>query len=76
MDNVFIKKEELNKWVAKYFESQDLISVEDLISVIEDLDTELEDWKSKYEDLENDLEDNYKPISKADQYDIHDGDFI
>jgi len=75
MDNVFIKKEWLNKWVAKYFD-KDLISIEDLIDVIEDLDDEITDCKEKYEDLKRDLEDNYKPISKAEQYEVSDKDFI
>lgn len=62
MENVYIKKEDLNSWVAKYFENQTLISVDNLISVIEDLDTEIENWKSKYEDLENDIQENYIQI--------------
>ena len=54
MENIFIKKEDLNKWVAKYFEYKDLISIEDLISTIEDLDDEINDLKDKLEDKIND----------------------
>ena len=75
MSDVYVKVNELNSWVAKYFD-KDLISIDELISVIEDLDSEAENWKEKYEDLEQDLHDNYKPIPVSEQYDISDRDFI
>ena len=53
MDLVFIRKEDLNKWIAKYYPNQDLISVDDLLSVIEDLDSEINGLKEKIEELEN-----------------------
>lgn len=74
MDEIYLKTNELNSWIAKYFD-KDLISIDDLIGVIEDLDGEVEDWKMKYEELQNDLEDNYRPISHAEQYEISDRDF-
>ena len=70
MNNVYIKKEDVNKWIGKYFEKQDLISIDDLIGVIEDLDSEVERLKEKIEDIEQDIEDNYKPIDKATQYGV------
>lgn len=72
MNQVYIKKEDVNKWIGKYFEKQDLISIDDLISVIEDLDSEVERLKEKIEDIEQDIEDNYKPIDKASQYGVSD----
>lgn len=81
MDNVYIKKEDLYQYKGTYevfnrlFKNKDLISIDDLISCIEDLDSEVEDWKIKYEELQNDLEDNYRPISQAEQYEVSDRDF-
>ena len=75
MEEVYVKKESLGRWVAKYF-NKDIISINDLISVIEDLDDEVDNWKEKYEDLEQDLHDNYKPISHSEMYGISDSDFI
>ena len=46
MDQVFIKKEELNYWIAKYFKG-DLVSIEDMLGVIEDLDSEVASLKIK-----------------------------
>lgn len=53
MDNVFIKKEELNKWVAKYFPTQDIISIDDLINTIEDLDDIRTDLEERIDELLN-----------------------
>lgn len=75
MDNIYIKKDNLGTWIAKYFK-QDLISIDDLIGCIEDLDEEIDSLKDKIEELEQDIEDNYKPISKSEMYDVSDCDFI
>lgn len=75
MDNVFIKKEELSDWIAQYFK-HDLISIDDMLNVIEDLNSEVENWEMKYNELERDIEDNYRPISKVEQYEVSDRDFI
>ena len=74
MNNVFIKKEELNEWVAKYFKG-DLISIDNMISVIEDLDSEIDRLKERIEDIEQDRESNYKPISNNELYGVEDSDF-
>lgn len=52
------------------------INVEKLMICIENLIDEINLQVEAYEDLKQDLEDNYEPISQAEQYDIHDRDFI
>lgn len=49
--------------------------VEKLINVIEDLLIELDKAEEKYKDLERDLEENYKPISYAEQIGYNERDF-
>ena len=56
MNNVYIRKEDVNKWIGKFFD-KDLISVDDLICVIEDLDSDVENLQEKIRELEN--KDNY-----------------
>ena len=56
MENVFIKKENLNNWIAKYF-FKDLISISDLLDLIEELDEEIQTLKEHIEYLEQE-EDN------------------
>ena len=45
---VYIKKEELNEWIAKYFKN-DLISIDDMLGVIEDLDGQVNHLKEELE---------------------------
>lgn len=75
MNNVFIKKEELNEWLRKYFKG-DLISINDMISVMEDLDGEIDRLKEKIEEIEQDKEENYKQVSISSQVGINNSDFI
>ena len=75
MKNVYVKVEDMNKWVAKYFPNKDIVTVEDLLAVIEDLDSELADAKMDLEELEENLHDNYKPINPNVMYGINDRDF-
>ena len=59
MDKVYILREDLNRWVAKYFD-KDLITIDDLIGVIEDLDGELDSLKEEFNDyMEEHKEDPY-----------------
>lgn len=74
MNNVYIKKEELNEWIKKYFKG-DLISIVDMISVIEDLEAEIDRLNEKIEDIEQDRDDNYKPISHQSLYGVSENDF-
>lgn len=76
MDEVYIDIRKENAWIKKYFENKDLVSIGDLISVIEDLDGKIKHWKEKYEDLEEDLRENYRPIPYAEQVCVSDRDFI
>lgn len=64
MEKIFIDIREENRWITKYFPNKDLITIEELLGVIEDLDSELEAWKEKYEDLELDLKENYKFVGQ------------
>lgn len=69
MENVFIKREELNKWIAKYFK-EDLVSIDDILRVLEDLDNELDRVKEEFEDYKQMVSDNYKPISAYSMYGV------
>lgn len=74
MNNVYIKKEELNEWLKKYFKG-DLISINDMISVMENLDGEIDRLKEKIEDIEQDKKDNYRPINNYSLYGVSESDF-
>lgn len=63
---------------TKFIELNDkkFVSTNDLISIIEDLNAELSRQIEKIEEYDRDIQDNYKPISKAEQYEISDKEFI
>ena len=73
MENVFIKREELNKWIAKYFK-EDLVSIDDILRVLGDLEFELDSLKEEFEDYKQMVEDNYKPISAYSMYGVSKND--
>lgn len=50
MDEVYINMKEQNDWLKKYFKNRDFVSVDDLISCIEDLDYEIYKLKEKAEE--------------------------
>lgn len=60
MDNVYIKKDDLNRWIGKYFPNKDLISIDDLLCTIEELDADYEHLKEEFDDFKQNVEDNYK----------------
>ena len=76
MDNVYIKADDLNKWILRHLqEGKDLYSINEILGAMEDMDDEIENLKDKLRDIERDIEDNYKPISKAEQSNVREGWF-
>ena len=59
MNEVFIDMRKENEWIKKYFNS-DLVSIEQLIACIEDLDGKVEHLKEEYEQEIKDIRDNVK----------------
>lgn len=68
MEKILVDIREESKQIKRIFENKDLISIEDLLSKIEELDDDKGYLEDKIKDMEQDIEDNYKPISKAEQY--------
>ena len=47
MDEVFIDIRKENKWIQKYF-TTDFVTIDNLLGVIQDLDSEVDYWKNMY----------------------------
>lgn len=58
------------------FRSKDLYTWEEIISIIENLESELHSKEEELEDLQNDLESNYKRITTWEQSGMSERDFI
>lgn len=71
MKEVYINIKDFGElFINKYLyekSKKDIISIEELISILEDEISDKEYWKEKYEDLELDLEDNYRRIPISEQ---------
>lgn len=75
MDEIYIDMRNQNQWIRKYFVNKDLVTIEDLLGVIEDLDYEVGVLNEKIEDMEQDIKDNYKPISHWEEYGLNPNDY-
>lgn len=73
MEEVYINVKGLNS-VSKYF-SKDLVSVGELVALIEDLDCDIEVLNEQIKDIKQDIEDNYKPISHWEEYGLNPNDY-
>lgn len=62
MDQVYIKKPYFMK-----FPNKDLITIDELISEYEELWDDYNRLEEQFEDFKQDVNDNYKPISQAEQ---------
>ena len=71
MEQVYINLKDMNECFTKRYLQEtlkkDLVSVNELIGLIEDLKGDYDVLQEKYEDLEQDMRDNYKPISVEEQ---------
>lgn len=68
MDELLFDLRKQNDWIKERFANKDLITLEDLLADYEDLIFENEELNNQIKDLEQDIQDNYKPISKSEQY--------
>lgn len=76
MDNVYVDLRNENKWIREIFDNKDLVTIEEMLTKIEDLNEELEYTQEKFEDFKRDVEDNYRRLEVSEQLDISDRDFL
>ena len=76
MDNILIDIRTEASQIKRIFFNKDLVSINDLLDKLCELDDEIEHLEEKIKDIEQDIEDNYRPIPYAEQVGISDKDFI
>lgn len=59
-----------------HFKQKDIYEWDEIIGIIEEMESEIYQLRDEYQALERDLEDNYKPISQAEQAGYSEGIFI
>lgn len=77
--DVLIRKKDIDNYDCLYADrlgiDKDLLSIEDLLGIIQDLYYENERLKEEFEDYKRQVEDNYEPISPYKMYGISERDF-
>ena len=81
MNEIYINIKDFgdNSWLGKYLFkkfNKDLISVDNLLDLIEDLKCDVEYLEDKVREMEQDIEENYRPIPYAEQVCVSNRDFI
>ena len=59
-----------------HFQEKDFYSWDEILEIIENMESELHSLQEEYDDFKQNVEDNYKPISYAEQVGISDRDFL
>lgn len=74
MDDVYVKVPENN--LQKYFKDKDIVSIYELLDLIDNLNYENEKLRLEMQEREEDIKENYRRIPVNEQYDVHNKDFI
>lgn len=75
MDMIKVDIRGESKQILRIFKNADIVTIEDLLNKIIDLDDEVSELEDRIRDIEQDIVENYKPISKEEQYDMHECNF-
>lgn len=68
MENIFIKVDEIPRnLVDEYFRDKDIVSIDDLIATLDDVDWKLKDLQDDFENFKEEVNDNYKFVGQAEQ---------
>jgi hypothetical protein len=66
MKDVFIKVKG-DIFLEKLFVNKDIVSIDEIMAVVQQLVCDKETLEEQLNDLKNDINDNYRPISKQEQ---------
>ena len=68
MERIKIDIRNESNQIQKIFYGKDLVSVEDLLDMICELDDKVSGLEQQKKDMEQDIEDNYRKIPVSEQY--------
>lgn len=66
----------MKEYNLKSFKEKDVYSWDEILDIIQDLESEKLRLEEELEDLKQDMEENYKRIPANEQYEVFDDDFI
>lgn len=74
-DDIYIKCSDRD-FTDGFSEREKIMTLKEILDLCDDLYYESQELEKKIKDIEQDIEDNYRPIPKAEQYDVKNEDFI
>lgn len=74
-DDIYIKCSDRD-FTDGFSDREKIMTLEEVLDLCDEMYNEIEELKKRIEEIEQDVEDNYRPIPKAEQYDVKDEDFI
>ena len=66
----------MKEYDLKSFKEKDVYTWDEILDIIQDLESEKFRLEEELEDLKQDVEENYKRIPVNEQYEIYDHDFV
>lgn len=75
MENIYIDMREQGFTLSNHFKNKDMVSVEDILIELEQVIDDMEALQEEFDDYKRDVEDNYKPISYAEQVGFNERNF-
>ena len=66
----------MKEYNLKSFKEKDVYNWDEILDIIQDLESEKFRLEEELEDLKQDMEENYKRIPVNEQYEVYDDDFI
>ena len=66
----------MKEYNLKSFKEKDVYTWDEILDIIQDLESEKFRLEEELEDLKQDMEENYKKILANEQYEVFDDDFI
>lgn len=71
MNQIYINIKDMNEcYFKRYLQEQfkkDIVSIDEILGLLEDLKGDYDSLEEKFEDFKQDVEDNYKPVSYEEQ---------
>lgn len=74
-DDIYIKCSDRD-FTDGFSDREKIMTLKEILDLCDDLYYESQELEKKIKDIEQDIEDNYRPIPKAEQYDVKNEDFI
>lgn len=75
MEHIYIDMREQGFTLSNHFKNKDMVSVEDILTELEQVIDDMEALQEEFEDYKRDVEENYKPIPMSEHLGIDDRDF-